>query len=178
MPFDPKQINESVGHPKAWQVLQASLEIKGGGGHKRVAVLQKCDIDDDTYNQITRHRNFRDYYYKIRQEAKLKKELSQELSKQFADQLATQIVEQQIDLRKTFEKYAPEALDKLVSVMRNAPYYRDQASAATEILDRAGYVKIQKQLTIHADAEAIIRELNKQVGARDASAIDITPAQE
>ena len=121
MPFDAETFNKSVGHSKAWNVFQATLDIQGNGFKKRVAILNKCEIDDDEYLHITRHKTFLEHRRKGVQEARLKRELSQELSKQFADQLATQIVEQQIDLRKTFEKYAPEALDKLVSVMRNAP---------------------------------------------------------
>jgi hypothetical protein len=40
-----------------------------------------------------------------------------------------------------------------------------------EILDRSGYVKIEKRLTVTADAESIIRELNR-LGAADIATND------
>ena len=59
------------------------------------------------------------------------------------------------------EDYSHEALDKLVEKMRNAKADAIQLQAAREILDRSGYVKVDKTLSVVADAEAIIRELGR-----------------
>ncbi len=59
------------------------------------------------------------------------------------------------------ESFSHEALDKIVEKMRNAKQDAIQLAAAREILDRSGYVKVDKSLSVVADAEAIIRELGR-----------------
>ena len=59
------------------------------------------------------------------------------------------------------ENYSHEALDKIMEKMRHAKQDAIQLQAAREILDRSGYVKVDKTLSVVADAEAIIRELGR-----------------
>jgi hypothetical protein len=70
-------------------------------------------------------------------------------------------------IRVRMERLAGEALDVVRDVMRTAVSPGNRLRAAVEILDRSGYVKIEKRLTVTADAESIIRELNR-LGATDA----------
>ena len=63
------------------------------------------------------------------------------------------------------EDYSHEALDKLVEKMRNAKADAIQLQAAREILDRSGYVKVDKTLSVVADAEKVIRELGRLRGS-------------
>lgn len=177
MPLDPLQVNTSIGHPKANDVLLA--RVVQGGASSRPKMLEICNklaISEDDYRAIIGNTYFKRFFQRLKYEKRFKDEIAGELSHKFAGQLAEQIAENSLDLRKLFDQYSPEALEKLVKVMRTAPYFRDQANAAVEILDRAGYVKIQKQLTVHADAEAIIRELNRQ--AQAPREIDITPEKQ
>ena len=53
-----------------------------------------------------------------------------------------------------------EALDVLKDYMRQkGNYERQRLAAALEILDRAGYVKIQKQITVGINAEDVIKAI-------------------
>ena len=49
--------------------------------------------------------------------------------------------------------------------MRNAKADAIQLQAAREILDRSGYVKVDKTLSVVADAEKVIRELGRLRGS-------------
>ena len=62
------------------------------------------------------------------------------------------------------EEYSHEALDKIVEKMRNAKQDAIQLSAAKEILDRSGYVKVDKTMSVVADAEKVIREMARLKG--------------
>jgi hypothetical protein len=64
-------------------------------------------------------------------------------------------------INKRMERLASEALDVVRDVMRTAVSPSNRLKAALEILDRSGYVKVEKRLTVTADAESIIRELNR-----------------
>lgn len=74
-------------------------------------------------------------------------------------ELQTKIADRGIRVR--MERLAGEALDVVRDVMRTAVSPGNRLRAAVEILDRSGYVKIEKRLTVTADAESIIRELNR-----------------
>ena len=64
-------------------------------------------------------------------------------------------------VRARMERLTSEALDVVREVMRTAVSPGNRLRAALEILDRSGYVKVEKRLTVTADAESIIRELNR-----------------
>jgi hypothetical protein len=81
-------------------------------------------------------------------------------------ELQTKIADRGIRVR--MERLAGEALDVVRDVMRTAVSPGNRLRAAVEILDRSGYVKIEKRLTVTADAESIIRELNR-LGSADAN---------
>ena len=70
-------------------------------------------------------------------------------------------------IRARAESLSGEALDTVRDIMRDAvtPAYR--LRAALEILDRAGYVKVEKRVNLTYDAEAVIKALNQQ-GAQPA----------
>jgi len=74
-------------------------------------------------------------------------------------------------IRVRMERLAGEALDVVREVMRTAVSPGNRLRAAVEILDRSGYVKIEKRLTVTADAESIIRELNR-LGTADITTND------
>jgi len=65
-------------------------------------------------------------------------------------------------IRGRLERLATEAIDVVRDVMRNAVSPGTKLRAATEILDRSGYVKVEKRVNLNMDAEAVIRELNRQ----------------
>ena len=62
------------------------------------------------------------------------------------------------------ENYSHEALDKIVEKMRGAKADAIQLAAAKEILDRSGYVKVDKTMSVVADAEKVIREMARLKG--------------
>ena len=62
------------------------------------------------------------------------------------------------------ESYSHEALDKIVEKMRSAKADAIQLQAAKEILDRSGYVKVDKTMSVVADAEKVIREMSRLKG--------------
>ena len=76
-------------------------------------------------------------------------------------------------IRVRMERLASEALDVVRTLMRSAISPHNKLRAALEILDRSGYVKVEKRVTITADAESVIRELNRLAGRRseDASGV-------
>jgi hypothetical protein len=74
-------------------------------------------------------------------------------------ELQTKLADRGIRVR--MERLAGEALDVVRDVMRTAVSPGNRLRAAIEILDRSGYVKVEKRLTVTADAESIIRELNR-----------------
>jgi hypothetical protein len=80
-------------------------------------------------------------------------------------ELQTKLADRSIRVR--MERLAGEALDVVRDVMRTAVSPGNRLRAAVEILDRSGYVKIEKRLTVTADAESIIRELNRLGAAGD-----------
>jgi hypothetical protein len=84
-------------------------------------------------------------------------------------ELQTKLADRGIRVR--MERLAGEALDVVRDVMRTAVSPGNRLRAAVEILDRSGYVKIEKRLTVTADAESIIRELNR-LGAADIATND------
>jgi len=84
-------------------------------------------------------------------------------------ELQTKLEDRSIRVR--MERLAGEALDVVRDVMRTAVSPGNRLRAAVEILDRSGYVKIEKRLTVTADAESIIRELNR-LGATDITTND------
>lgn len=60
------------------------------------------------------------------------------------------------------ETLSGEALDVLKTQMRSARSESVRNRAANDILDRAGYSKIEKKLVGVVNAEEVIRELNRQ----------------
>lgn len=60
------------------------------------------------------------------------------------------------------ENIAGEALDTLKNQMRFAKSEGIRNRAANDILDRAGYSKIEKKLIVGVNAEEVIKELNRQ----------------
>ena len=66
-----------------------------------------------------------------------------------------------------------EALDVVRDVMREMVSPTNRLRAALEILDRSGYVKVEKRISITADAESVIRELNR-LGTAAAAATEHT----
>lgn len=72
------------------------------------------------------------------------------------------------------EDLTPEAVDVLKDYMRQkGNYERQRLAAALEILDRAGYVKIQKQITVGINAEDVIKALAR-LKAGDLDVVDAT----
>ena len=77
-------------------------------------------------------------------------------------------------VRARMERLTSEALDVVRDIMRTAISPGNRLRAALEILDRSGYVKVEKRLTVTADAESIIRELNR-LGSAPEHADTATP---
>jgi len=56
----------------------------------------------------------------------------------------------------------PEAVEKLIYLMHNARQESVQYNAAVKLLGLNGLVEVEKSISIIADAEAVIRELNRR----------------
>ena len=67
-----------------------------------------------------------------------------------------------LTMNERLQNLAPDALGILENQMRNSPSEAIRQKAALELLDRAGYVKVEKRLTYDASAEEVIKELNRQ----------------
>lgn len=82
---------------------------------------------------------------------------------------------------KRINQITPVAVEKLVWLMQNARQEQVQYNAATKLLGLNGIVEVEKSISVIADAEAIIRELNrrgpykaKTPTAEDAEIVDVT----
>ncbi len=60
------------------------------------------------------------------------------------------------------ESLSPEALDKIRDMMRKAKSESLQSKMAMEILDRAGYGKVEKEAVLTMSGEEVIKELNRR----------------
>ena len=96
---------------------------------------------------------------------------------EFQTEYERQCNEADRSLRSRLERLATEALEVVRDVMRNSISPATKLRAATEILDRSGYVKVEKRVNLNMDAEAVIRELNR-LGTTGAirEALDVTDA--
>lgn len=63
---------------------------------------------------------------------------------------------------KRINEVTPQAVERLVFLMTNARQEQVQYNAATKLLGLNGIVEVEKSISVIADAEAIIRELNKR----------------
>ena len=79
----------------------------------------------------------------------------------FKSELARQRTVSLQAVTERIEGYAHEALDKIIETMRGAKNEAVRLNAALQVLDRCGYVKVDKTLSVVADAEKIIKELGK-----------------
>lgn len=93
----------------------------------------------------------------------------QEVFRRYAkklDRSALPIVERrpktQSEILQKLQDLSGEALETLAFWMRNAIAPSLRVQCAQEILNRAGYVKIEKQVRLVASAEDVIKELNRQ----------------
>ena len=60
--------------------------------------------------------------------------------------------------------YASTAVDKIGALITGAKHDETQLSAAKDILDRAGYMPVQKMINIHAVEEMTVNELDAFIG--------------
>lgn len=63
---------------------------------------------------------------------------------------------------RRINEVTPQAVERLVWLMQNARQENVQYNAATKLLGLNGIVEVEKSISVIADAEAIIRELNKR----------------
>ncbi|KKL66567.1 hypothetical protein LCGC14_2143700 [marine sediment metagenome] len=73
---------------------------------------------------------------------------------------------------KRAEELSNEALDTLKGLMRNARSEAIRKTSADSILDRAGYVKIEKRIIGIVGGEEVIRELGRRRRSQVADAAD------
>src|SRR5918996_5019596 len=78
------------------------------------------------------------------------------------------------DIHSRLEGLSPLAIAELERQMLKSPSEKIRQDAAIEILDRAGYVKVEKRVQLTANAESIIKELNKLSRAQETPAIEIS----
>lgn len=83
----------------------------------------------------------------------------------FKEALEHGLVNKDDDILKRIQLTSYEALDVVRDIMRFGKTENTRLAAATTILDRAGYSKLEKRVSVIADAETIIRELNRRKGA-------------
>ena len=64
--------------------------------------------------------------------------------------------------QRRINEATPEAVEKLIWMMRYANAEQTQYNSAVKLLGLNGIVEVEKSISVIADAEAIIRELNKR----------------
>lgn len=96
----------------------------------------------------------------------------------FKAELEKGLVNKDEDVLKRIQLTSYEALDVVREIMRFSKSDNIRLQAAQTILDRAGYSKLEKRVSVVADAETIIRELNRRKAGMNKSdlqdAIDVT----
>ena len=80
----------------------------------------------------------------------------------FREELQKMELSADFNVLKRAEVLANEALDTMKHLMRSARSEAIRKSAAADLLDRAGYAKVEKKLIGVVDGEAVIRELSKR----------------
>ena len=80
----------------------------------------------------------------------------------FKAELEKGLVNKDEDVLKRIQLSSYEALDIVREIMRTSKSDAIRLQAAQTILDRAGYSKLEKRVSVVADAETIIRELNRR----------------
>jgi hypothetical protein len=80
----------------------------------------------------------------------------------FKAELEKGLVNRDEDVLKRIQLTSYEALDVVREIMRTSKSDAIRLTAAQTILDRAGYSKLEKRVSVVADAETIIRELNRR----------------
>lgn len=77
--------------------------------------------------------------------------------------------------QKRINEATPEAVEKLIWMMRYAHNEQTQYNSAVKLLGLNGIVEVEKSISVIADAEAIIRELNRRGPYRPKG--DVTEAE-
>ena len=85
----------------------------------------------------------------------------------FREELERMVEERDFAVSNRLESLSNEALDTIRDLMRDSRSDRLKLHAAEDILDRAGYSKIEKKMGLLVDAEAVIRELNHRKAERE-----------
>lgn len=87
----------------------------------------------------------------------------------FKSELEKAYVGREMDVLKRIQLTSFEALDVVRELMREGKSENIRLQAAMTILDRAGYSKLEKRVSVVADAETVIRELNRRRGRGETS---------
>ena len=85
----------------------------------------------------------------------------------FKEALERGMLNKEMDVLKRIQLTSFEALDVVRELMRTGRSENIRLQAAQTILDRAGYSKLEKRVSVIADAETIIRELNRRKAQRE-----------
>jgi hypothetical protein len=80
----------------------------------------------------------------------------------FRTELERATLNRDIEVHNRMRNLSGEALDVLKALMRDTKSDVVRMEAAKTLLDRAGYGKLEKRVTVTADAESVIRELNRK----------------
>jgi hypothetical protein len=95
---------------------------------------------------------------------------------EFSDEVEYHRQNQDRHIRARLDGLATEALDVVREIMRTASSPANRLRAALEILDRSGNVKVEKRITLTADAESVIKHLN-QLGEKPTSDQELIEAE-
>ena len=87
----------------------------------------------------------------------------------FEAELGRMMEEADRTVAERIESLSPEALDKIRDMMRKARSQSLQTRMAMEILDRAGYSKVEKQAVLTVSGEDVIKELNRRKAEQEKS---------
>jgi hypothetical protein len=94
----------------------------------------------------------------------------------FIEELNKAYTGRELDVLKRIQVTSYEALDVVRELMREGKSENIRLQAAMTILDRAGYSKLEKRVSVVADAETVIRELNRRKGRGETGAGDVIEA--
>lgn len=168
---------QRLGGPPADKIMELMLE-----GLPDLEIIERLGISAGDFNtivlchpfkrELTAQRKLREQDRKFREHGRINSIPPLQLAKKptARNTLPTEIAEFQLPKGVSPQEWAikrinqitPQAVERLIYLMHNARQENVQYNAATKLLGLNGIVEVEKSISIIADAEAIIRELNKR----------------
>lgn len=196
--FLPEATINRLGGPVAADIMRLLVEEQ----IPEAEILQRLQIGAAEYQSITLTHLFkrelkaqlklREHDEKFKKQGKIRDVPPTNLPQAQGDNVPAAVLNVQLPKGVSPQEYAlkrinqvtPQAVERLVWLMHNAKQESTMYNAATKILGLNGIVEVEKSISVIADAESIIRELNKRgpyqtkktIEAEDAEIVEVTPS--